>query len=82
MLSKTHQAIEAFNRLDFKEALRISSGFRIGMSKEERATLKTGYECIVHRDFYQQLQKDTEACVEAAVELFREKFLFKGEENE
>lgn len=76
-LNKTQQAVSAFEAGNVKEALKIASGFRIGVTKEERSVMKTGYECIVHPEFYQQLGKDLDACIHRAAELFSTKFVSK-----
>ena len=73
-ISKTRQAVEAFYRGDVKVALKIASGFRIGVSPVERSVLKRGFECMHSPDFYAQLGKDPEECQREAVALFRSKF--------
>ena len=53
-VTKTQQAINAWQAGDQKTALKIVSGFR----KMDRATLKVlqlGYEAMVHPEFYEQL---------------------------
>ena len=56
---------------DYKNALRIAKGFRLGISKEDSDAMSRGYECIVHRDFYRQIGIDTQKAVEKAVEIVR-----------
>lgn len=57
MITKTSIAVAAFQRGDFKEALRIAHGFRAGLSNAERAALRDGYEAMVHPAFYQSIGK-------------------------
>lgn len=71
---KQKQAVEAFNAGDIKLALKLASGFRIGVSRQQNAVLKRGYECLVWPDQYRQLKKDPEACIEAAKQVFKEVF--------
>jgi len=56
---------------DYKNALRIAKGFRLGISKEDSDAMSRGYECIVHPDFYRQIGIDTHQAVEKAVEIVR-----------
>lgn len=56
---------------DYKNALRIAKGFRLGISKEDSDAMRRGYECIVHPDFYRQIGVDTHKAVEKAVEIVR-----------
>lgn len=72
-VSKTQQAKDLLKSGDFKGCLKIMSGFRLGLSKQESDILKTGYECIVHPRMYQQLKIDTESAVRAAVSLAQHK---------
>ena len=39
----------------FKDALRIAKGFRLGITKEDSTAMQRGYECLVHPDFYKGL---------------------------
>lgn len=43
---------------NFKAALRIAKGFRLGISKEDADDMKRGYECLLYPDFYSQLGID------------------------
>lgn len=53
---------------DFKSALRIAKGFRLGISKEDSDTMKRGYECLLYPSFYRQIGVDPSEAVEKAVE--------------
>lgn len=70
MESKTSQAVEAFKKQDFKKALKLASSFRIGITRQQSAVLKRGYECLVWPSQYLQLKKDPDLCVEEAKVLF------------
>jgi len=78
-ISKTQVAISHFQKGDVKRALSITSQFRIGLTPEDRKVLRTGYECIVHPDFFQQLGKDVKECVKKAMELFQQLFIKERE---
>ena len=67
MVTKTAIAFQALEAGDVKEALRIFSTFKFGLTAEQRKAIKVGYECIVHPKFYQQLKVDTAKAIENAV---------------
>jgi len=69
-ISKTDQAIAAFDAGDFKKALHISKDFRIGVSKEDRDRMALAYECLVRPDFYRQLGTDIEAAIDEGKAVF------------
>lgn len=69
------EAVSEFLSGNIKAALRIASEFRLGVTKEERGTMKRGYECFVHASMYRQLGKDPEACIAEATKVFQLKFL-------
>lgn len=74
-VSKTQIAIDLFQRGDLRGALRLASGFRIGLTREQQATLKRGFECLSNPEFYRQLGKDPQQLIDAATDLFRSHFL-------
>ena len=43
---------------DYKKALGIAKGFRLGISKEDSAKIARAYECMVHGDFYRQIGRN------------------------
>lgn len=49
---------------EWKKALKEAKDFRIGITKEQRSVLARAYECMVHPDFYRQIGKDVNACIE------------------
>ena len=53
---------------DFKDALRIASGFRRGITEEDRSVMKRGYECYVNPAFYQSIRIDPAQSIHKAVE--------------
>ena len=52
----------------YKEALRIAKDFRLGIDKSDSDDMKRGYECMVHKRFYQQLGMDTGQIAQKGVE--------------
>lgn len=43
---------------DFKAALRIAKGFRLGISKNDSDAMRRGYECMNFPEFYQSIGID------------------------
>lgn len=74
-VSKIAQARAAFLAGDTKVAFRIVSGFFSGLSREELATFKDGYEAHLYPQFFRQIGKDPFAAVVSASRLFRDKYL-------
>ncbi|PFP29384.1 hypothetical protein COJ96_10800 [Bacillus sp. AFS073361] len=70
MKKKTEIAIEKYEAGHIKEALRLASEFRLGITEEERKQMKLGYECMVHDDFYKQMGKHPMAEISKAVHVF------------
>lgn len=54
---------------DFKEALRIAKGFRLGITKEQSSAMTLAYECMVHGRFYEQLGYDLKQKVADGIEV-------------
>ena len=40
---------------EYKKALRIAKGFRLGITREQSDKMGIAYECMVHPGFYKQL---------------------------
>jgi hypothetical protein len=72
-MSKTLQVKNHLSNGDIKKALKIASTFYLTFSKEQLNILKIAYECIVHKNFYQQIL-NTDEFVEKATLLLKEKF--------
>ena len=60
---------------DFKTALRGAKDFHIGVSKEQRSVMSRAYECMVHPEFYRQIGKNIDDCVQAGVKVLHEVML-------
>ena len=58
MVRKTDIVRADIRQKFWKEALRIAKDFRIGVTKEQRDTMRLAYECIVHPEFYRQIGTD------------------------
>lgn len=68
-ISKTAQMLDLLNSGDTKGALRIAKTFRLGLTQEQKKVLVLGAECITFPYIYRQLGKDTDDCIQKAVNL-------------
>lgn len=57
---------------DYKKALSIAKGFKIGFTKQEQSTMTRAHECMVHPGFYSQLGIDESKAIEAGIELVKQ----------
>ncbi|MED3746673.1 MULTISPECIES: hypothetical protein [Geobacillus] len=73
MKTKVKQAIEFYQNGDIKKALGFAKTFRIGLTKEERSQLVRGYECIIHRAFYESIGKNPKEEIEKAKAIFEKR---------
>ena len=48
---------------DFKRALSIVKGFRLGIAREDMGIMKRAYECLIYPDFYRQLGQNTDEAI-------------------
>lgn len=56
---------------NYKKALSIAKGFKIGFTKEEQSTMTRAHECMVHPGFYRQLGIDEEQAIADGIELIK-----------
>ncbi len=59
-MRKTEMVRQLVREKNYKKALRIAKGFRIGISEEQRKSMTMAYECMIYPDLYRQLGKDIE----------------------
>lgn len=52
---------------EYKAALSIAKGFRVGISREDIGTMTRGFECMVHPGFYAQLGMDESYEIDRAI---------------
>lgn len=57
---------------NYRAALSGAKDFRIGVTKEQRSIMARAYECMVHPDFYRQIGKDIEKCIQAGIAVLQE----------
>jgi len=56
---------------DFKSALRIAKGFRLGITKEQKDAMTRAFECMTNPRFYISIGLDIAETVEKGVETVR-----------
>lgn len=71
MKKKSDMVRELVAAGDYKKALRIAKGFKIGFTKEEQSTMTRAHECMVHPGFYSQLGIDEANAIEAGIEIIK-----------
>ena len=69
MITKTDAVRSLVAAGDYRKALGIVKGFRLGLSAEALNKLKLAYECMVHKTFYEQLGIDTERAVTEGIQM-------------
>lgn len=52
---------------DYRSALRIAKGFRLGISKDDLDAMRLAYECMVNPGFYRQLGRDPAAEIKRGI---------------
>ncbi len=52
---------------EYRSALRIVKGFRLGISRDDLDAMRLAYECMVNPGFYRQLGRDPAAEVKRGV---------------
>lgn len=53
----------------WKAALAIAKGFRLGITPEQSSTLTLAYESMVHERFYKELGQNTELNIRNGIDL-------------
>ena len=71
MKRKSDTVKELVAKGDYKKALSIAKGFKIGFTKEEQSTMTRAHECMVHPGFYRQLGIDEEQAIANGIELIK-----------
>ena len=71
MKKKSEMVKELVAAGDYKKALSIAKGFKLGFTKEEQSTMTRAYECMVHPGFYRQLGIDEEKEIADGIEIVK-----------
>lgn len=71
MKTKSDMVRELVAKGDYKKALSIAKGFKIGFSKTERDLMTRAHECMVHPGFYSQLGFDEAKIIDDGIEFVK-----------
>ena len=74
MLKKTQMVKDLVRQGQYKEALRIAKGFRLGITREQSDTMVRAYECMVHPEFYRSIGKNIQECIDGGVSVLCQVF--------
>ena len=74
MVKKTQMVKDLVRQGQYKEALRIAKGFRLGITREQSDTMVRAYECMVHPEFYRSIGKNIQECIDGAVSVLCQVF--------
>ena len=64
---------------DYKRALGIVKGFRLGISKEDSGKMTLAYECMTHPGFYRQIGKDPDEAITEGIRILKSMYGEGGE---
>jgi len=71
VLTKTNAVRSLVAAGDYRKALSIVKGFRLGLSAEALNKLTLAYECMVHPIFYEQLGTDTRGAIAEGIQVLK-----------
>lgn len=71
MKRKSDVVRELVAKGNYKKALSIAKGFKIGFTKEEQSTMTRAHECMVYPGFYSQLGIDEAQAIAEGIELIK-----------
>ena len=69
MTTKSNAVRELIVSGNYKKALSIVKGFRIGIGKEDLSKMALAYECLVHMVFYEQLGINTTRAIAEGIQV-------------
>lgn len=65
---------------EYKKALRIVKGFRLGITREDSGKMKLAYECMTHPGFYEQLGTDPETAIAEGIRILKSLYAKEGDD--
>ena len=57
---------------DYKKALSIAKGFKMGFTKAQQNTMTRAHECMVHPGFYKQLGFDEAKVIQDGIDFIKQ----------
>jgi len=70
--TKTDQLLKLIRARKWKDALKIASRFRLGLTREQRIILSRAYESYHYGYMQIQMKRDPEQCRQAGIELLKQ----------
>lgn len=71
MKKKSDMVRELVAEGNYKKALSIAKGFKLGFTKAEQDVMTRAHECMVHPGFYSQLGFDEAKIIEDGINLVK-----------
>ena len=78
MITRSDTVRELIVSGDYKKALSIVKGFRLGIGKEDLSKMALAYECLVHTGFYEQLGINTATAIFEGIQVLNSLY---GQDN-
>ena len=72
MISKSDMVRELVENGNYKKALRVAKGFRLGITAGDLCRLALAYECLTHKAFYEQLGTDTDTAISEGIQVLKD----------
>ena len=69
MISKSDTVRQFVADKNYKKALSIVKGFRLGIAKEDINKMRLAYECLIYPNFYEQLGTDTATAITEGIQI-------------
>ena len=69
MVRKSDQVRELVRQKNFKKALSIVKGFRLGITREQNDKMVRAYECMVNERFYRTIGTNIREAISDGVEV-------------
>lgn len=69
MVTASEKVRELVAEGNYKKALSIVKGFRLGIAKDDLTKIKLAYESMTHTRFYEQLGTNTEAAINEGIQI-------------
>lgn len=66
-MTKQKQAYLHLLSGNYKDALKLFKGFKMGITKDKSSIINRGWGCVTNPSFYTQLGFNVDTCVEEAV---------------
>lgn len=73
-MKKTEQVRLLVEAGNFKSAMKIAKGFRLGISKDQNDIITRAYECMVHPEFYKSIGVNTKKCIDSGIIIMESMF--------